>query len=97
MRISLVLIAALTIILLVAGCADKPVTSPASTMPPRVSAPVDFGHGVCYFGCVKSEFGASLASYLGNHPELEVSAIAADPMTSSYNSLSGYFVTFRKK
>lgn len=90
----------LTLVLLMTGCpADRPdnQVGPDKPAPSMITTPASFGNGVCYFTCVKNEFGRSLADYLGKHPELEVSALALDPMNGSYNDPNGYFVVFQDK
>lgn len=54
---------------------------------------MDYGNGVYYFD--KSDFGNSLSTFIGTHPELEFVTIETN--NRGYGHTDGYFVTFKPR
>jgi len=57
---------------------------------------MEYGNGVFYFCYVGDDFGARLSSFIEQHPNLEVSAMASDD-TGPFGHTRGYFVIFKQK
>lgn len=58
--------------------------------------PENKGNGVFHFHRDGKYIAADISSFLGDHPDLEVSAIAGDGQ-DAYGANDGYIVVFRQK
>lgn len=86
---------ALSLALACGGCAPDPIqtVSPAAISSPTVvPGGSDSADGVYYFDVVKDSFAHSLAAFKRSHPNLVVTAIAANDY-SGYGITVGYFVS----
>ncbi len=57
---------------------------------------MNYGNNVWYFPYTQYEFANGLSSFLKNHPNLEVAAMAGAGTGPTYGE-QGYFVVLRKK
>ncbi|MBI5077017.1 hypothetical protein HZB94_01370 [Candidatus Falkowbacteria bacterium] len=79
----------------------SPAANPENIGKTNILLPVEYGQGVYYFPCVAAEFANSLATFIKQHPELEITSIAPDDKgerkMQNGGYISGYFVVCKRK
>ena len=78
----------------VSGCGSGP-NSETTTEVSNVWV-MDYSNGVYYFDSEGKTFVSALATFIGQHPELEFVAMTGDG-NGIYGCDRGYFVVFKKK